>query len=35
MSDVSYSVSMSGKKLYFDFFIDMKPYDVLFTLVSK
>ena len=25
MSDVSYSVSMSGKNLYFDFFIDMKP----------
>ena len=25
VSDVSYSVSMSGKNLYFDFFIDMKP----------
>lgn len=24
VSDVSYSVSMSGKNLYFDFFIDMK-----------
>lgn len=25
VSDVSYSVSMSSKNLYFDFFIDMKP----------